>query len=82
MATIRLWEVARPAGRAACLRVQQGVQPLDGARVILPASAYITHPGGEIGDGDQLVVKPGEIGQVTQTQDTCLTFRAQGYVRA
>jgi hypothetical protein len=71
---IRLPAVVRPPPGA---WVQERIEPVDGARVVLAPPAYVTNPGRKIGYGDQFLVKPGEIRQVLQPQHACPAFQAK-----
>ena len=61
-------------GRFACVRAQEHGQPRDRFLVIFPASANIADPGGEVGNGDELVIQPRKIGDEFKAHHTGLAF--------
>jgi len=55
-------------------RIEHGIQPGYRLRIVIPSPAKVANPGGEIGHRDQLLVKPGKIGDVLQTHNPGLAF--------
>ena len=64
------------AGRLAGVRIQQHAQPGKGLLVVVPATADIADPGGEIRDQDKFLTQPGKVGDETQAHHAGLTFIA------
>lgn len=64
------------AGRFPGIGTEEHGQPGDGLLIVFPLPAHIAHPGWEVGDGDQFLPEPGEVGNVTQVHDPCRTFIA------
>ena len=64
------------ARRLSGIRVEQHGQPGNGAFVKLSFTAHVTDPGGEVGDHDQFLSQPGEIGDVPQMGHASGAFTA------
>ena len=60
------------------VRAEEGVQPTDGAAIIIPPPTNIAFPGWKIGNRYQFFVQPGEVCQVFQVVNTRVTFRTGG----
>ncbi len=56
--------------------MEDGVEPLDGAWIILSPAAHIAHPGRKVRHRYQFIIQPGKIGDVPQVKHTRLAFRA------
>lgn len=49
---------------------------MDGFLIVLASTTDIANPRREVWDGDQLTAQPGEIRDMTQRQNTSVTFHA------
>jgi hypothetical protein len=65
-----------PARGLSRIRVEQHGQPGNGAFIKLPFTAHVTNPGWEIGNHDQFLSQPGEIGDVSQMHHASRAFTA------
>ena len=57
--------------------IQEHGQPRDGFFIVVAAAAHVTHPSGKIGNRDELLVQPGEVGDETQVHEAGGAFIAR-----
>jgi len=68
------------AGRSSRVRAEEHCQPRDGAFIVFAFAAHVANPGGEIGNGDEFLSEPGEVGDVPHVHDARGTFMAGGLI--
>jgi len=64
------------AGWLSRIGIQDHAQPGDGTLVKLPFTAHVTDPRRKVGDHDQFLAQPCEIGDMTQVHHASGTFTA------
>ena len=57
------------AGWLPGIRAEEHCQPGDGLLIVFAPATHVADPGGEVGDGDEFLVQPGEVGDKAQVHE-------------